>query len=395
MGILIFTIGVIVAGALAYSLLSIVAAWRYVATSSPTASSLRESISVLKPLSGLDEGLEQNLRGFFEQDYFSSTAAPLFELIFAVRDESDPCVPLVRSLCAEYLNVPSRLILTGEPPYAHAKVYSLSRMMAVAEHEIIVMSDSDIRVTRDFLRHIAAEFADPQTALATCPYRAVAGRSTWSRMEAEGMNTTFWQGAFTAKLLEGMTFAVGPTTVVRRNCIDEAGGIASLKDYLAEDFELGRRMAAAGHHVILSSYVVEHRIGSESAAKNFEHRTRWARTGRRSRRIGYFGQVFTYPLPLALLLWALLLYVRHPMPWWPVVVATLVVRAISAWVTSSLVLKARINWLLLPLEDILGFIFWIAGFFGNSITWRGRTYRLDREGRAIAYELEPEEQAVA
>jgi ceramide glucosyltransferase len=395
MGILIGTIGVIVAGALAYSLLSIFAAWRYAAGAPANPPSVREPISVLKPLSGLDEGLEENLRGFFEQDYFTLTAAPLFELIFAVREESDPCVPLVRSLCAEYTNVPARLILTGEPPYPHAKVYSLARMMAVAKHELLVMSDSDIRVTRDFLFRIAAEFAVPEIALATCPYRAVAGSSVWSRMEAQGMNTTFWQGAFTAKLIEGMTFAVGPTTVLRRKYIDEAGGMASLKDYLAEDFELGRRMAAAGHHVILSSYVVEHRIGSEPAAKNFEHRTRWARTGRRSRRIGYFGQIFTYPLPLALLLGALLLYVRPPVPWWPVVVATLAVRAISAWVTSSLVLKARINWLLLPLEDVLGFVFWIAGFFGNSITWRGRTYHLDREGRAVAYEREPEEQAVA
>ena len=378
MGIVIYGVAVLVAGALAYSLLSMIAALRYLASANVSAPQPfpLEPISVLKPLSGLDEGLEENLRGFFEQDYAGS-----FELVFAVRQESDPCVPLVRRLCAEYSNIPSRLILTGEPPYAHAKVYSLTRMMAVAKHEVIVMSDSDIRVTPDFLGRVAAEFADPETALATCPYRAVAGASMWSRMEAEGMNTTFWQGAFTAKMLEGMTFAVGPTMVARRKFIEEAGGIASLKDYLAEDFELGRRMAASGHRVILSSYVVEHRIGSETAAQNIEHRKRWARTGRRSRRLGYIGQIFTYPVPLALLLWA-----AAPFEWWPVAAATLAVRALSAWVTSSVVLKARTNWLLLPAEDVLGFVFWIAGFFGNSITWRGRTYRLDREGRAIAYE---------
>lgn len=376
-------IAVLVAGALAYSLLSVIAALRYLAASAPSVDDpvSRERVSVLKPLSGLDEGLEENLRGFFEQDFFEQehADAPLFELIFAVRDESDPCVPLVRRLCSEYKNVPSRLILTGEPPYPHAKVYSLARMMAVAKHDVLVMSDSDIRVTRDFLRRIAAEFSDPEIALATCPYRAVAGSSVWSRMEASGMNTTFWQGAFTARLVEGMTFAVGPTTVVRRRFIDEAGGIASLKDYLAEDFELGRRLATAGHRVILSSYVVEHRIGSETAARNVEHRIRWARTGRRSRPRGYVGQIFTYPVPLALLLWTI-----APVAWWPVVVTALAVRAVSAWVTSQVVLGARVHWLLLPFEDILGFFFWIAGFFGNSITWRGRTYRLDREGRAIA-----------
>lgn len=368
----------LVAGALVYSLLSVIAAFRYLAASPAREAAAREPVSVLKPLSGLDEGLEENLRGFFEQDY-SAAAGPLFELIFAVRQESDPCVPLVRRLCAEHPNVPARLMVTGEPPYPHAKVFSLARMSAEARHDLVVMSDSDIRVTRDFLRRVTAEFADEKTALATCPYRALAGPSLWSHLEATGMNTTFWQGAFTARMLQGMKFAVGPTTVARRRFIDETGGIEGLKDYLAEDFELGRRMAAAGHRVILSSSIVEHRIGSQTALQNLGHRIRWARTGRRSRPSGYVGQIFTYPLPLAVLLWTI-----APFPWWPIVVTTLGVRAMSAWVTSQVALGARINWLLLPVEDMLGFFFWIAGFFGNSITWRGRTYRLDREGRAIA-----------
>lgn len=387
MGTLIWVLAMLLAGSLVYSLLSVLAAIRYLAAAAPPTAASREPISILKPLSGLDQGLEENLRGYFTQDYgdvngegdASTVARPLFELIFAVHHESDPCVTLVRRLCAEYSNIPSRLIVTGEPPYPHAKVYSLARMMAQARHDLVVMSDSDVRVTRDFLRHVAAEFADGQVALATCPYRAIPGASNWSRMEAVGMNTTFWQGALTARMLEGMAFAVGPTTVARRRFVDEAGGIEALKDYMAEDFELGRRMAAEGHQVILSSYVVEHRIGSDNTAQNFRHRIRWARTGRRSRPAGYIGQIFTYPVPLALLLWAI-----APFEWWPVAVSALAVRAVSAWVTAHVVLGSRINWLLLPAEDIFGFAFWIAGFFGSTITWRGRKYRLDRVGRAIA-----------
>jgi ceramide glucosyltransferase len=362
----------LLAGALVYSLLSVVAAIRYLAASAPKDAADPEPISVLKPLAGLDDGLEDNLRGFFEQDY------PHFELLFAVRQETDPCVPLVRRLCAEHAHIPSRLILTGEPPYPHAKVYSLARMLAEAQHDLIVMSDSDIRVTPDFLRHVAAEFAGGATALATCPYRALPGRSFWSRLEAAGMNTTFWQGVLTARMLDGMKFAVGPTTVARRKAIDSIGGIERVKNYLAEDFELGKLIAEAGFRVILSSYVVEHRIGSETRAANFRHRIRWARTSRRSRPWGYVGQLFTYPLPLALLLVA-------AMPrWWPLLASTAVIRYASALFVSQVVLGARLNWALLPLEDLLGFAFWIAGFFGNSITWRGRTYRLDREGRAVA-----------
>jgi ceramide glucosyltransferase len=374
---LLILVGLLLAGALAYSFLSVIAALRYLAVPVPPAATHPEAVSVLKPLSGLDEGLEANLRSFFEQDY------PDFEILFAVRQESDPCVPLVRRLCAEYSGVPSRLILVGEPPYPHAKVYSLARMLTEARHDLVVMSDSDIRVDAHLLRAVAAEFAakdveDGQVALATCPYRAVAGRSFWSQLEATGMNTTFWQGVLTARMLDGMKFAVGPTIVARRKAIDALGGIECVKDYIAEDFDLGRLAAEAGFHVILSSYVIEHRIGSENLASNFAHRIRWGRTSRRSRPSGYIGQIFTYPLPLALLFWAL------APQWWPVVATTVAIRYASAWMTSQVVLGARLNWLLFPIEDILGLFFWIAGFFGNTITWRGRKYRIDRQGKAVA-----------
>src|ERR1700681_895346 len=129
-------------------------------------------ISVLKPLSGADEGLEANLRSFFEQQYSE------FELLCAVRHKDDPAVAIVESLQHEFPRVSCRLIVTGEPPYANAKVFSLARMLAAARHDLIVMSDSDIRVAPGMLASIAAEFADPKTALATCPYRAIAGHSS-------------------------------------------------------------------------------------------------------------------------------------------------------------------------------------------------------------------------
>ena len=361
----------LLAGSLVYSFLSVVAAIWYLSVRVPQPPAIQEPISVLKPLAGLDEGLAENLRSFLEQDYAE------FEVIMAVRTESDPCVPMVRRLCAEYPNVPSSLILVGEPPYPHAKVHSLAGLMAAAKHDLIVMADSDIRVTRDFLKVVGTEFAGGDAALATCPYRAVAGRSFWSKLEAEGMNTTFWQGALTARMLEGMKFAVGPTMVARRKVIDGIGGMEVLKDYLAEDFEMGRRAAEAGFRVFLSSHVVEHRIGSETMTQNFRHRIRWGRTSRRSRPAGYFGQIFTYPLPLALLIWA-----TAPQ-WWHVVATTVVIRYASAWMTSQVVLGARLNWIWLPVEDILGFVFWFAGFFGDSIEWRGRTYKMDRQGRAV------------
>ena len=359
----------LLAGALVYSGLTVIAALRYLAVRPPDLRSA-EPVSILKPLHGLEADLESNLRTFFEQDY------PSFEILFAVRDANDPAVPVVVKLRQEYPKVPSRLLITGEPPYPNAKVFSLDRMLHASAHDLVVMSDSDIRVTPTMLQTIAAEFQDPKLGVATCPYRAVAGSSFWSRLEAIGMNTDFLAGILVARMLEGMRFAVGPTIAARRHVLESIGGFDRLKDYLAEDFVMGKFAAEAGHGVSLSSYVIEHHIGSSLDFRhNAAHRIRWTRSTRRSRPAGYLGQLFTMPVPLAVLV-----TVWNP-AWWPVLPMTLAIRGVAAWTVAELVLRSRPNWLLLPLEDIAGFCFWIAGFFGNTIVWRGRRYRLESDGR--------------
>jgi ceramide glucosyltransferase len=367
------TLLLILSASIVYSLLSMVAAQRYLAIQHAELLST-QPISILKPLAGLDLDLELNLRTFFEQDY------PTFEILFAARDASDPAVEVVTRLQHEYPNVPSRLLFTGEPPYPNAKVYSLNQMLHAAAHDLLVMSDSDVRVTPLLLRTAAVEFQDPKLGVATCPYRAVPGPSFWSRLEATGMNTHFWASALVARMIEGVHFAVGPTIVARRGTLESIGGFDRLKDYLAEDFVMGKFAAESGHGVILSSYVVEHHIGSASLQQNLAHRLRWARSTRRSRPAGYVGQLFTMPLPLAILT-----CLAAP-AWWPLLPAAFLVRALAAYMVSNHVLHSRINFLLLPIEDLMTFCFWIAGFFGNTILWRGHRYRLYRDGR---FELIP------
>lgn len=370
---MIFVLLALLTGAVVYSLLSVVAAWRYLSVRPPGLNS-PEPISILKPLAGLDLGLESNLRTFFEQDY------PAFEILFAVRTADDPAVEIMEKLRREYQRIPSRLLVTGEPPYPNAKVYSLAQMLSAAANDLVVMSDSDIRVTPCLLKTVASEFQDAALGVATCPYRAVAGRSFWSQLEAIGMNTDFAAGILVARMLEGMNFAVGPTIAARRRVLQAIGGFDRLKDYLAEDFAMGKFAADAGHGVILSSYVIEHHIGSANLRHNAAHRLRWARSTRRSRPLGYVGQLFTMPLPLALLLCA-----AHP-AWWPALPFALCIRILAAYTVSVRVLRAKINWLLLPVEDVNAFCFWLAGFFGNTIVWRGRRYRLYSDGR---FELLP------
>ena len=365
----------ILAGSLVYCVLIVIASRHYLTRKTHAAIISRDlkgagpSLSVLKPLSGVDDGLEANLRSFFEQKY------PEFELLFAVRDGHDPAVKIVEKLQKQFPRTASRLIVTGEPPYANAKVFSLDRMTAAARYDVLVMSDSDIRVEHGFLASIGAEFSDPNISLATCPYRAVAGSSLWSQLEAEGMNTEFIAGLLVARMIEGVKFAVGPTLVARRQMLQEIGGFDRLKDYLAEDFVMGKFATESGFGVALSQTIVEHRIGAETLRANASHRIRWCRSTRRSRPLGYIGQLFTYPLPIALIACAIF----HT--WWPALLVTLGVRAAAAWSTSVWVLRKKPNWLLVALQDILSLLFWLAGFFGNTVVWRGRRYYLYPDGR--------------
>ncbi|HYL39255.1 MAG TPA: bacteriohopanetetrol glucosamine biosynthesis glycosyltransferase HpnI [Bryobacteraceae bacterium] len=361
-------VGLLVAGSLIYCVLAVVAARSYLAQKSPSSGPLAP-ISVLKPLAGVDEGLESNLRTFFEQDH------PEFEILFAVREAGDPAIGIVQALQHEYPGRATRLIVTGPPPYPNAKIFSLDQMLAQAKYDVLVMSDSDIRVAKGFLRAIALEFSDPNVALATCPYRAIAGKSLWSELEAEGMNSEFLAGLLVARLIEGVKFAVGPTIAARKQTVAAIGGLAKLKDYLAEDFVMGKFAAAAGLGVILSRATVQHHIGSEGFQANAAHRLRWVRSTRRSRPAGYLGQLVTYPLPLAVLACAV-----QP-SWWPLLPVTCGLRALAAWSTCAWILRSKPRWHLLVLQDFLSFFFWLAGFFGNTIIWRGRRYYLRPDGR--------------
>lgn len=327
-------------------------------------------VTVLKPLAGLEDGLEENLRSFFRQDY------PDYQLLFAVREAGDPAAAVVQRLLAEHPGQDAELIVTGEPDIPNAKVYSLARMAERARHGILVVSDSDIRATPGYLRGIAREFADPRVGVTTCPYLAAPGPSLWTRLEALTANTEFWSGVLVARMLEGMRFAVGPTMALRREYLERAGGFRATGEYLAEDFVLGQWAERHGYRATLSTHVVEHRIGSQPFGPNLSHRIRWARSTRRSRPAGYLGQIFTNPLPFALVLLA--------GPGWLLGAVAMALRAVAAAVVGAGWLKdplVRRWWFLLPVADVASLVVWVLGLFGSTVEWRGRRYRLLRDGR--------------
>jgi ceramide glucosyltransferase len=372
MTILMILLAALLSGALIYSVLTIAAAHHYLSVR-PSAPIHTPPISLLRPLCGRDEDTEENLRSCFGLEY------PDFEILVAVHEPDDPAAAAFENVRAEFPEGPAaRLIVTGKASMPNAKAHNLQLLIARAKHDVLVMTDSDVRVAPNTLRVIAAEFQDADVGVITCPYRASAGRSTWSRLESIGMNTEFLGGVLVARMLDGMRFALGPAIAARRDVIDRLGGFGELGEFLAEDFVLGQRAAEQGDRVLLSSCAVEHRIGSQRFGPNMRHRLRWARSTRRSRPAGYWGQVFTNPLPLAFLL----CLVDHKA--WPLVPVTAALRALAAWATASWVLSSPlsvVDWLLLPVQDVLSFGIWAAGFFGDEIQWGGQRYKVGADGR--------------
>ena len=332
------------------------------------------AISLLKPLRGADPGLERHLESFFQQDY------PSFEILFAVRRADDPAVAVAERLMARYPLIPARLILTGEPPYANAKVYSMEKMGEAARADILVITDSDTSVGKDYLQRIAVAFMPERVGAATNLYRGVSDADLWSKLEALGMSTEFMAGVVVANHLEGMKFTLGPSMAIRRDCLRAIGGFAAMADYLADDFVLGQWASEAGYQVALLPHAVNHHATALGFTSSFKHRLRWNRSSRFSRPTGYIGQGFTYGLP-----WALLFFLASPF-WWdgPLL---LVVMAARLWMAYELGLRllddrdAPRRFWLIPLQDLLSLATWIGGFAGREVVWRNERYRLLEGGR--------------
>jgi ceramide glucosyltransferase len=363
------------AGGVATCLLGLWAAWAFRHSAASQSGSFEPWVSLLKPLSGVETALEHNLESFFRQDYSN------FEILFAASDPADPALEVVARLRTRYPHIAVKVVDASAPSYANHKVYSLEKMAAQAAADILVISDSDVRVTPDYLPSLVTAFADPDVGVSTCVYRGVPGRGIWSRLEALAMSTEFMAGVLLAWKLEGMKFALGPTMAVRRTCLEAIGGFAAMANYLADDFVLGKWAAQAGYKVVLSPHVVNHQVLGEDFRSCFLHRLRWARSARFSRPWGYVGQVFTYPVPAALLLAAM---GPHSAAMAAVLVATIAVRCLAALAVGWGVLRDRHalrSWWLVPVQDLLSFAVWCGGFTGRYVQWRDTRYRVWRGGR--------------
>ena len=314
----------------------------------------------------------ESFRSHCVQDY------PAYEILFGVSEPNDPATELIERLQREFPQRSIRLVLCEKNLGANGKVSSLVQLAAEAKHAVFLVNDSDIRVALDYLRTVMRELQAPDVGLVTCLYRGVATKALASRLESLGISTDFVPGVLVAKEIEGgLHFGLGSTLAFRRADLDAIGGFESIVDYLADDYELGKRIAERGFKVVLSSSVVETFLPAYSFSGFFAHQLRWARTIRVSRPGGYAGLLLTYTLPWATLC---LLIARGALWAWTLLATALLLRMTTAWASAVSVLNdreaIRSLWLL-PLRDFIAPIIWIAGMFGRNIMWRGQMFELN------------------
>ncbi len=332
-------------------------------------------VSILKPLKGADPEMYECLRSHCQLNYEQ------YEVLFGINDPNDPAVAVVERLSREFPSHDIRLLHCEKALGANGKVSALAQMAKLAKHEFLLVNDSDIRVQPEYLRTVITELQRPNIGLVTCLYRGVRARTLPSRLESLGLSTDFAAGVLVARQLEGgLRFGLGSTLALRKGDLEAIGGFESIVDYLADDYELGRRIAERNLKVELSESIVETFLPAYDFPGFFAHQLRWARTIRASRPAGYAGLLLTFTLPWA----ALTVLVARGATWsWEIFAAALVARIAMAIVTGRLVLHdkevVRSLWCL-PLRDFVGFGVWLAGLAGNTVLWRGELFKL-RNGK--------------
>jgi ceramide glucosyltransferase len=332
-------------------------------------------LSLLKPLHGAEPGLESYLITFFEQVY------PAYEILFCTKSPDDPGLALARAVAARYPEIPVQFLSTGgQPDYINAKVAQMELMEKRATHDIFVISDSDVRVTQDYLQSIALPFEDPKVGGLTCLYRGVAAEGgLWAQLEAVGMSVEMSAGVLVARSMEGMQFTLGPTMAFRRQAIRRMGGFAVTADYCADDFVLGNEAHKHGDTIVLSHHSIDHMVINASFWQSMLHQVRWMKSTRFSRPKGHFGTSLTFSMPFGLLGLGAGLALHHT----AIGVGLLAWALISRWLLSIGVgnwVVRDSNWfallVLYPIRDFMGFLFWAASYTSSKIHWRGRKFQL-------------------
>jgi ceramide glucosyltransferase len=354
-----------------YYIVAIVAARRFFAKRLlPLAADFTPPVSILKPIYGLDRETYENYASFCRQDY------PEFEILFCVSDDLDPAVPVIQKIIADFPERSIRLLVGSELLGASDKVNKLCRMVREARHEIVIVTDSDVRLDPGFLRAIAGAFRDPEVGGVTCLYRGLTDGSFAAGLEGMGSSTDFAAGVLVNWLGGKIDFMLGAIMATTKKNLAEIGGFEALVDYFCDDFELGNRIARNGHHIELSTFPVSIVYPRETLLEAFRHQVRWNLSIRYSRAAGHLGLIFTQGLSWTILAALIapsatiaLAYVAAY-----VVLRSEMARNVGVWGLQDRALSAKLA--LLPVRDAFAFVVWLASFFPQRIRWRDKEFHV-------------------
>jgi ceramide glucosyltransferase len=361
--------------ALTYSLISLVCARRYFSAPKPR-NNAQPAVSILKPVKGMDEESYQNFASFCTQAYSGK-----MQLLFAVASPDDPVITVIRQLMADF---PVHDISLTINPAIHGPNYKVSNLINAfpkAAHDIIIVCDSDIRVSPNYLASVTSHFNDPKVGLATSLYRTSRVHGIATAVEATGFTTEMIPNVMVALQLEGLSFALGASMTVRREALASMGGFEALADYLADDYQLGNKIHRSGWRIALDNCFVESMVSAENLAVTFSRQLRWARTMRVSRPGGYLASGITLPFPSVLL--AMLIAPSATTALSSILLLYSVRLGVSTIFSRCFVRDGLLpRWLwLIPLRDMLAFFSWALSFLGNQVEWRGSRFLLGPGGK--------------
>ncbi|MFQ4144891.1 bacteriohopanetetrol glucosamine biosynthesis glycosyltransferase HpnI [Chlorogloeopsis sp. ULAP02] len=345
----------------------------------PVTTNFCPPITVLKPLCGLDADTYTNLASFCQQQY------PTNQIIFSVRDWQDCSIAVVKQIIDDFPQIDIQLVVSDHTIGTNLKVSNLANAVSFAKYEFLLIADSDIKVTNDYLQRVIQPFQAKEVGVVTCLYRSSA-QGWLTILEAIGTATDFHAGVLVSNRLEGMKFALGSTIVIRKQVLEEIGGLEAIADYLADDFQLGYLPAQVGYKVLLSDYVVEHILATTKLVDSINRQIRWARCARISRPWGYLGLIFTYGTIISMLL---LVTTGESILGWIVMFITWMMRLIMGWVVGVKILNdsaaKKFLWLI-PIWDLIDFVIWCYCLVGNTIEWRGQRMQLTKGGKLVVPE---------
>lgn len=345
-------------------------------------------VSNLKPVKGLDPGAYENFASLCRQDY------PEYELLFCTTDATDPAVPVIRKLMKDFPDRQIRLLYSAGIDVINDKVAKLGLMMREAQHEHLVINDSDVRVMPDYLRTVVAPLKDAKIGGVTCFYVSTEDKSFVERLQSMGMISDFYAGILVAWKLDGVHFALGPTIVSTKQMVQKFGGFQVLECRPADDLLFGRLIAEQGVEMKLLPYTVATTPDYNGVGELFAKRARWMTVMRKMRPWGHFGLLFTWGLP-----WSVVALAVHP----TIQVATAYLggyfacRVLITWLIGVYGLKQRglwKNYALIPFWDALAFLVWLTSFTRSYIRWRGVEYEL-QEGQLVLRETDAQDRGTA